>query len=124
MEQFLQTNPGLRSRIAFHVPFSDYTPPELFSILEFMAAKHEMRLAADVCEKVKPIFESAGREPDFGNGRFVRNLFEKAKMNQANRLVAMGAENVTDDDIRMLAAEDFESPLRATRARTAIGFAG
>ncbi|MDR0652147.1 MAG: AAA family ATPase, partial [Synergistaceae bacterium] len=81
MESFLETNPGLRSRIAFHVRFDDYSSDELYEILEHMAEARRIKIAPGAREKLIPIFEAAARTADFGNGRFVRNVFEQARMN-------------------------------------------
>jgi hypothetical protein len=62
-------------------------------------------------------------EDNFGNGRFARNLFEKARMKQASRLVAMNVDNVTKEEISMLLADDFEMPVSGkTAAARKIGF--
>ncbi|MDR1134348.1 MAG: AAA family ATPase [Synergistaceae bacterium] len=123
MEHFLDTNPGLRSRIAYHVPFADYSPDELYEILEFMVREKEMSLTPGVRERVLPVFESAVRNNDFGNGRFVRNIFEKAKMNQADRLVTSDTAEVTDDDVRTLLPCDFEQLSTPKPSIVTIGFA-
>lgn len=70
MEQFLKKNPGLRSRIAFHIPFEDYKPAELLDIFTLMAKKQKLKLAPLVRERLLPIFSLATKQPDFGNGRF------------------------------------------------------
>ena len=123
IERFLDTNPGLRSRIAYHVPFADYSPDELYEILEFMAREKEMTLAPDVRDRVLPIFGAAVRNNDFGNGRFVRNIFEKARMNQADRLVASNTAEVTDDDVQTLLGRDFEQLSVPKSSIVTIGFA-
>ena len=82
MQQFLDTNPGLTSRIAFHINFDDYTEEELYEILMSMASKSGVRLSDEVHEKVIEIFGHACKYKDFGNGRFVRNIYEQALMNQ------------------------------------------
>ena len=88
MEKFLQKNPGLRSRIAYHVPFDDYNVDELCDIADLISKKKGLILAEDAREKLHDVFNIALKEDDFGNGRFVRNVIEKAKMAQASRLVA------------------------------------
>jgi SpoVK/Ycf46/Vps4 family AAA+-type ATPase len=122
MENFLDTNPGLRSRIAFHVPYADYSPDELYEILEFMAREKEMTLAPGVRERVLPIFESAVKADDFGNGRFVRNIFEKTRMNQADMLVTSDTAEVTDEDVRTLLSCDFEQLSAPKPSIVPIGF--
>jgi len=54
-----------------------------------MAKSKNMQLDSDVKQKTIPIFDAVQSIEDFGNGRYVRNVFEKAKMKQASRLVSM-----------------------------------
>lgn len=122
MEDFLSRNPGLRSRIAFHVPFEDYCPDELFGISKLIAAKKGMAFSNGVREKLMSIFDDAVKSEDFGNGRFVRNIMEKAQMKQANRLVHMDYNSVTKDDVLTLCPEDFEAPIMKKMQKNVIGF--
>ena len=122
MEAFLRKNPGLRSRIAFHVPFADYDTEELMQILGLLAEKQSMSLDDSVRGKVMPILSAASKDPDFGNGRFVRTLFEMARMKQAERLLAMDVDSVTSEHVTQLIADDFEAPLAARNVKNRIGF--
>lgn len=123
MEGFLQKNPGLRSRIAFHVPFADYGTDELCKIANLIAKKKGLKLAEGVDEKLTVIFNDAKSEADFGNGRYVRNIIEKAKMAQATRLLKMDFDLVGKDDIVTICAEDIEAPtVKSKKARNPIGF--
>ena len=122
MEEFLESNPGLRSRIAFHVPFADYDTEELLQILDLMAEKQKVNIDEVVHEKLRPILEKAMREEDFGNGRYIRNLYEKARMKQASRLVKMNPDKVTKELVARLVADDFE-PIEAKKKKAqTIGF--
>jgi AAA+ superfamily predicted ATPase len=122
MEEFLQRNPGLRSRIAFHIPFPDYSVNELLEILELMAGKQSMTLDAGVREKVIPIVERARKEQDFGNGRYMRTLLDNARMKLAGRMLAHGSDNVTKKDLTRLTAADFEAPPTTRKTTMQIGF--
>ena len=122
MEGFLQKNPGLRSRIAFHVQFSDYTQTELLDIMRLMVKNKKLCLACGAEEKISKIFGSALKQGDFGNGRFARNLLEKALMKQATRLVSMDYDSVTAEIVATLTAEDFEMPQENESKKAAIGF--
>lgn len=122
MEEFLQKNPGLRSRIAYHVPFADYSVEELCSIAALTARKKGLHLDDRAQEKLASVFETARRQADFGNGRYVRNILEKAKMAQATRLLTKDYESLTQEDITTLCAEDIEMPEIAAPARPRIGF--
>ena len=123
MEEFLQRNPGLRSRIAFHVPFDDYDTQELCDIAQLIAKKKGITLTDDAGRKLEKIFDAARRESDFGNGRYVRNVLEKAKMAQATRLLSMDFDSITKKDVATVCAEDIEEmPLSHKPEKRKIGF--
>ena len=123
MEGFLQKNPGLRSRIAFYVPFADYKTNELCSIANLIAKKKGLKLTEDACEKLTEIFNVARTEIDFGNGRYVRNVIEKANMAHATRLLKADLNFIDRNDIVTICAEDIELPLMAAKkAQNPIGF--
>jgi SpoVK/Ycf46/Vps4 family AAA+-type ATPase len=88
MENFIESNPGLRSRFTRFIDFPDYTPEELTLIFERLADEEGYKLDEGVIESVRKTLtaEYDSRTPTFGNGRLVRNLFERTLTAQANRL--------------------------------------
>ncbi len=122
MEAFLRRNPGLRSRIAFHVPFSDYTPAELCDISAHIAEKQGLYLSPGARERLMSVFEEAVLGEDFGNGRLARSIIEQARMEQAVRLVAMDCSEVTREDVHTLLAEDIVVTQPGAEPRMCIGF--
>ena len=122
MEGFLSKNPGLRSRIAFHVPFADYNRDELCKIADMISRKNGMRLDKDAYDKLEKVFDAAKANEDFGNGRYVRNIFEQAKMNQASRLLEMDFESITTEEITTIMADDIVIPAAAKPQKRRIGF--
>ena len=110
MKEFLCQNPGLRSRIPFHVHFPDYSDSELLEILKLMAENNNYTLTEDAEWKAREIFKVASLKKDFGNGRFVRNLFEKATMKKALRLSGSLIESISDTELMTLSEEDFVMP--------------
>lgn len=123
MESFLQKNPGLRSRIAFHVSFDDYSADELCRIASLMAKKRGLSLTPEALDKLRTICGTASKQKDFGNGRFVRNVLDSAGMAQSERLVSMDYDSIRDSDLATINAEDIEPPAicPVTQKRT-IGF--
>jgi SpoVK/Ycf46/Vps4 family AAA+-type ATPase len=96
MQEFLQTNPGLTSRISKNITFPDYTPDEMLQIfLKF--SKDEQLIVAEEC--IKPlsfIFHKmySERNERFGNGRDVRKLFEEIKTNMICRVQDQDLEGI------------------------------
>ncbi len=90
MNEFLASNPGLRSRFATVIEFPDYSPDEMMSIFRKFC-KDNSYVATEACEskvyqKINSIYEN--RSDNFANGREVRNLFEKLVRHQKNRIAA------------------------------------
>lgn len=123
MEEFLNKNPGLRSRIMFHVNFEDYSTEELCEIASLMAKQKGLVLSDGAVEALQGLFDSVRAEADFGNGRYVRNAIEKARMAQASRLIAQNPETVTPQDIATICREDIEIPAGGKKERPRVGFA-
>ena len=92
MRDFLDANPGLRSRFARTLEFSDYTAAELAQIFRSIAKKNQFSLAPDLDAGLDAAIAKLTKKRDrtFGNARFVRQLFEDATGRQANRLAAAG----------------------------------
>ena len=123
METFLNRNSGLRSRIAYHINFDDYNANELYEIAELMAKKEDMHLDAGVKEKLMADFENAVKKENFGNGRYVRNIIEKAQMKQGSRIADMDFDSITDKELSLLKCEDFElENEKPAEMRRKIGF--
>ena len=74
-------------------------------------------------EKLEQVFDMARTQSDFGNGRYVRNLFELAKMNQATRLLEKDFSAITAEDVTTITAEDIALPnLPSSPQKPRIGF--
>lgn len=124
MRGFLDKNPGLRSRIAFHVPFADYDAAELCDIARAIGKEKGVTLTDGAITKLLPLFDVARQQPDFGNGRYVRNVIELSKMNQAARILTVDPDKVTDSMLVSLEASDIEVPaFSAAPKKRSIGFA-
>ena len=93
MKKFIDTNPGFKSRINRYIEFSDYDPEELLAIFKQLCRKLDYHLTDEATKNVYSLFEQAynNRDATFGNGRFVRNVFEKTLEKQANRLACINA---------------------------------
>lgn len=123
MEKFLDKNPGLRSRIAFHVPFANYNTAELCDIARLIGKSKGVTLTEGAVEKLSGMFDEARKQSDFGNGRYVRNVLELSKMNQAARILDMDPEKVSESILTSISEQDIEIPQAKQTAQVRkIGF--
>ncbi|MBB5332556.1 TM2 domain-containing membrane protein YozV/SpoVK/Ycf46/Vps4 family AAA+-type ATPase [Chryseobacterium koreense] len=106
MTNFIDTNPGFKSRFNRYINFPDYTPSELFEIFESNCVKLDYQLTEEAETKLKLVFENAysTRDRSFGNGRFVRNVFEKTLEQQANRIAK--ESNLTKEILTTITEND------------------
>lgn len=106
MIDFIDTNPGFKSRFNRYITFPDYTPNELFDIFESKCKKLDYHLTEEAKTKLKSTFENAysSRDKSFGNGRFVRNIFEKTLEQQANRIAK--ESNLTKEILTTITEDD------------------
>jgi stage V sporulation protein K len=116
MNEFLDSNPGLRSRFSRELAFPDYANEELIAITARFAEQNEYRLAGEASEELRRIFEQAQRGEGFGNARYARTLFEQALNAQALRLAGLGLERLDPEELSELTAEDFAAAARAVGA--------
>lgn len=106
MNHFLSINSGLKSRFPNIIEFKDYNAEQLMDIAEKFFKGKGYEVDSTAKEKMRGIFESIQGDSQFGNGRYVRNLFEKALNNQAMRLSSYN--ELTKKDLIYIIDEDIE----------------
>jgi hypothetical protein len=106
LERLLRSNPGLSSRFGRQLAFPDYSAPELGRIFEGLCRQNRYTLPAATRAKLLLGFDYllAHRDESFGNGRLVRNVFEKAIGRLANRIA--GVLPLTRELLTTLEPED------------------
>ena len=117
MEEFLNSNPGLKSRFNKFFYFEDYTAEQLVEILESMCKKQDYQLSkeARACAAEHFAKRCADKPENFANAREVRNYLETAISRQAGRLVKMS--NVTKEQLKTLTREDLEGETAAEQKK-------
>lgn len=103
MEKFLETNPGLRSRIPNKFDFEDYTVDEMVQIGLFSLKKQQYHVnPSSYADLLK---NNLSKDNDNSNGRWVRNLNDKIIKKQAVRVAMTDSYseedliNITDADL-------------------------
>jgi stage V sporulation protein K len=89
MDRFLKLNPGLPSRFPVVISFPDYSADELMEIAKRMLTEREYILTRDCEWKLKSHIERIrnSENESFSNGRYIRNMIEKAVRRQSVRLL-------------------------------------
>ena len=106
MEKFFASNPGFRSRIAHHINFPDYSDAELFDIAKLLLGKMNYRFSPAGSDAFRRYIAARKRQPHFANGRSIRNALDRARLRQANRLVANPDPSLTAASLMTLEPAD------------------
>jgi probable Rubsico expression protein CbbX len=106
MDKFFHSNPGMRSRVAHHIDFPDYSSGELLSIAKLMLADQNYRFSAEGEKAFGEYIKLRKNLEHFANARSVRNALDRARLRQANRLFLGAKKNLTKTDLMTLEAED------------------
>lgn len=110
MDEFLSSNPGLRSRFNKFIHFEDYTAEQLKDIFKSFCKKAGFTLTSDAEEKLANVLNilTAFRDESFGNARLARNLFEATINKQANRIVSL--PEINEAVLSTIEAADIPDP--------------
>lgn len=104
MNSFLNTNPGLASRFPNIVEFEDYTLEELVEIAVRLYKEQAYQLEPDTVAKLQRVLDFDRKQPNFGNARHVRNIFEKSLRQQAIRI--QKSNNFSKEALTTIKADD------------------
>ena len=104
MGDFIDANPGLKSRFTRTISFPDYTDDELVAIFLGLGERSQYSCSDDALARVRHFVSAEPRTRGFGNARFVRNLFETAIAHQAQRVAPLS--DPSDEQLTTLTAAD------------------
>ena len=103
MQDFLNSNSGIVSRIGYTLEFEDYTEDELIEIFKSMITKAGFEVEEEALQKAREIIKEYKDSPNFGNARFVRNMYEKTVVKHAsntkNKKAKKTLKTITEKDI-------------------------
>ena len=106
MKAFIDSNPGLQSRFSRYIEFPDYNADELYQIFLKRLKEFDYTITPEAAVALKAYFGEAvaHKDANFGNARFVRNVFERTLQRQANRLST--EVNLTSEKLAEITKED------------------
>ncbi len=121
MKNFIESNPGLKSRFNQYISFDHYPPEELIQIFNSFCSKYSFYLSEEAAEKVADIFEMADdkKTNSYGNAREARNLFEHILRLQASRLV--NSKEINAKTLSEIREEDIPPVKETVKKMTAYG---
>lgn len=124
MNNFIESNPGLKSRFKTYMSFDDYSGDELYKIFVGLCLKNQYYLTDAAKSKLLAYFTAvyAKRDKNFGNGRDVRNLFENTVTRQSKRVARL--EVPSDKEIATIDAEDIPVTVDLDNPPKADSFSG
>ncbi len=97
MSRFIDSNPGLKSRFSRSIHFEDYSAPELTEIFKVGCNSHGYLLSDETLKAVQELVQQFETQVgELGNGRFVRNIFDRCVAIQCNRLAALAKPSKDD----------------------------
>jgi SpoVK/Ycf46/Vps4 family AAA+-type ATPase len=110
MQALIDVNPGLRSRMTTFIDFPNYTPQELIAIFRSTLESNKMSITDAAMQHVEDQLQIVATRSDFGNGRFVRSLWETSFTQLALRDFADGAFD--DTELRVLDVTDVDNAFK------------
>lgn len=107
MEQFFESNPGLKSRFNTFIDFDDYDANQLFGIFEKICKNNDYIISNGLKDEILNYFSKKVelKNEEFANGRLARNLFDDIILNHAKRIVQL--KEISKKELSLLSEENF-----------------
>lgn len=120
MDEFEKANPGLYSRIGYNIDFPDFTIDELVKIYTNLLEANNLKITDDALSKLRGIVDTASRGKNFGNGRYIHNIFQKILIEHAKNIET--GHKVKDSDIMLIEEKDILREKLIVKEEPKIGF--
>ncbi|MEG0577880.1 MAG: AAA family ATPase [Bacilli bacterium] len=113
MEDFFESNPGLKSRFNTVITFEDYSLDELIKVFDYICNQNDYVVDKEALKKVQSLVEIKLKKEEsyFSNGRYIRNLFDDIVLNQSKRLASISG-GLSKEDLVLITAEDIDTHIK------------
>ena len=121
MEEFINSNPGLKSRFNKYIEFPDYSIDELEEIFYSNCERYDYTVEEEAKKQIRAMIvaRKLQKQENFANAREVRNMFEEIITNQARRVATM--ESPSQEEMMMLCMEDLMEEAELAADDTVMG---
>lgn len=121
MQKFASSNVGLNSRIGYTINFPDYTIDELLEIFGQLLERNNLKITEEALKEARLIVENAKEIENFGNARYINNMFQKILVSHAKNT---DLTNKDDEKLYTITKDDIEPEklLANTYNKRKIGF--
>lgn len=112
MKAFLESNPGIKSRISCSIEFKSYSAKETTDIFFGICRKNKYQIADDERERIEKelisYFGERAKDRAFGNGREARALVAEASRCAGERILSEGKNigELTESELQSLCCSD------------------
>lgn len=120
MKLFIDSNPGLKSRINSTIFFKSYTPEEMVEIVHIQARTQQFYLSKRADHDLLEFFKERVKDRNFGNGREARSLLQNATIFAAQRTRDMKAVKAAKHKLKEITAADIRQAIARQKRSTAM----
>ena len=108
MENLFRINPGFRSRFNYFLDIKDYSPEQLYEIMQVFAKEKKYVFSKEAEELTRKMIAEMhqSRDKDFANGRTMRTLFDQICKRQAQRLQSESISTMSNEELMTIKTED------------------
>lgn len=118
MDKFMDLNPGIKSRIGYHIDFNDYDIEELLQIFKSKLVQSNFKITEEAYENIKSIVEVKKNEKNFGNGRMIDNLYNEILLEHAS----LNYDNKNEDELLIITNDAVNNVMSKTLKRKRGGY--
>lgn len=111
MKNFIDSNPGLKSRINSTIYFDSYSAEQMVEIVHIQAKNQGFILNRRVDPEILAYFKERTKDRNFGNGREARSLLENAMVFAAARVKKIPVGKIKKRQLQEITVSDIRKAL-------------